>query len=81
MMIFAILVAVVGTAALTNALVTGEIHIRGGKWITTKSIPNNPILRSQTPRDYWFVMALITFVFLMLVSFLFGASVSGHAIR
>ena len=81
MVIIVIIVAIIGATILTQAFITGEIHIRGGKWITTKSMPNNPILRSQTPRDYWFVMVLIAFIFLVMpVIFLVAASVNGHAV-
>lgn len=56
-------VPIVAVVAIVQPLITGKLHIRGGKWITTKSMPNNPIIRSETPRDFWFVWGLIAFGF------------------
>jgi hypothetical protein len=74
MTLFAVrlLISLAGMAALIHALITGEIHIKGGKRITTRSMPNNPILRAQTPGAYWFVWGVLTFIFLILVAFLFA---------
>ena len=58
---------IVGVGSLTKALITGEIQVKGGRWVTTKSMPNNPILRSRTLRDYWFVFGILSFMFAALV--------------
>jgi hypothetical protein len=64
--IFRLVFLFVGTITIMKALVTGRIPIKGGKWIVTKSMPNNPILRLETPRDYWFAFCFILFVFVVL---------------
>ena len=66
-----VIVLVAGTAALCHALITGRIHIKGGTWITTRSMPRNPIVRAESPRDYWFVLGVMASIFIMLVGFLF----------
>ena len=64
--IFRVIFLIVGIAALVEALVTGRIRIKGGRWIATKSVLNNPILRSEFPRDYWFIFCLMTIIFVIL---------------
>jgi len=56
-----------GVVFLAQALITGRLHIKGGKWITTKSVPHNPIVRSETPRDFWFAWGLGAFIFGVIV--------------
>lgn len=65
--IFRVIFLVLGVVCLSHALITGRVHIKGGRWITTKSMPNNPILRSQSPRDYWFALGIFSFVFAILI--------------
>jgi hypothetical protein len=69
--IFRVVFLIAGVIGMTHTLITGRIQIKGGKWITTKSMPNNPILRSQTPRDYWFVFAMLVFIFGVLIGVFF----------
>ena len=64
---------IVGIFVLVRALITGKMHFRGGQWITTKSFPNNPVIRSDTPRDFWFAWSLAVFIFAMLMFGLFMA--------
>ena len=70
--IFRVVMLALGVFYLVRALVTGKMHFKGGKWITTKSMPNNPVVRSDTPRDFWFVwsMAALAFAMLMLAFFI-----------
>ncbi len=61
--IFGYIFLVSGAVGIVHALITGRVHIRGGRRTTTKSMPNNPILRSQSPRDYWFALGIFSFIF------------------
>ncbi len=74
-LIVPIAVAMVGIVALGKALISGEFHIRGGKWITTKSMPHNPILRSETPRDFWFAWGMSAFFLALLCFFIFRCGI------
>lgn len=62
---------VMAILALGEPLITGKIRVRGGKWVITKSMPQNPIIRSQRPLDFWFVWGLGAFIFTMVLLALF----------
>ena len=67
-----IVALIAGTAVLGTALITGEVRIRGGRWATTKSMPNNPIRRRDTPRDFWFAWGISAFLFALVMCFVFA---------
>jgi len=51
----------VGGYFIVRALITGRIEFIGGK----------PIVRSQTPRDFWIVLGVIVLVFTLIMFGLF----------
>jgi len=72
------LLLVGGTASLLHSFITGRLYIRNRKWITTRFhikggklivIPgtDDPVTRSQTPRDFWFLWGMAVFIFAVLV--------------
>lgn len=63
LIILRVCVPIMGVIALGRPLMTGKFDIRGGKWVTSESMPNNPIIRSDTPRDFWFVWGMLAFGF------------------
>jgi hypothetical protein len=76
MKFFIVLFLISGIVVITESLVTGRIRIKGGRFVTSKSLPNNPILRSQSPQTYWILMTILILVYI-LVSILSIAVLKG----
>jgi hypothetical protein len=52
--IFSIVFMIAGVYGTGSALVTGSVHIKGMR---------EPIRRQERPRDYWFAVGIVTFIF------------------
>jgi hypothetical protein len=55
--IFGIFFVIFCVYGIRSALVTGSVHIKGMK---------GPIRRQERPRDYWFTLGILTFIFAIL---------------
>jgi hypothetical protein len=57
--VFIIVFVIAGAYHIGSAFVTGSVHIKGMR---------EPIRRQDNPRDYWFSLGIITFIFTILVA-------------
>jgi len=67
-----------GIAVLAYYAVTGRFYVRGRKLITTRfhfkrgkliteAGTDEPIRRSESPRDFWFVWGMAVFIFSVII--------------
>ena len=55
--VFGVMFAIAVVYGIGSALITGSVHIKGMR---------EPIRRQDRPRDYWFVIGIAAFLFVVL---------------